>query len=129
MKSVAQDGKKVKPIPPPTPAHFTDRTTSRTNLTSLKPAEEIFFFSFPPKLLLPFCPFFFYSFFLPSFNYSFVLIFVKFPSYLASIFLYSYALPSIAFLFPFSLLPFFVPPFHFFPTGETRKTGVMKRPE
>ena len=48
-----------------------DRKTSRTNLTSLKPAEDFFLFlsSSPPEFLLPFCPsFLFYSFFLPSFT-------------------------------------------------------------
>ena len=104
-----------------------NRTTSRTNLTSLKPAEDFFFSflsSFPPEFLLPFCPSvfllfclpsilcLFYSFFLPSFIYSFVLIFVKIP-YLASnlsLFLlpsfFSFSIP----FFPPSLLPFFSPP-------------------
>ena len=85
-KSVAQEGRKGKPIPLPTPSRFTDRKTSRTNLTNLKPAGDfffslsLFFFSFPPKFPLPFCPSFFfiifsflpllfYSFFLPSFIY------------------------------------------------------------
>ena len=139
-KSVAQEGRKVKPILPTTPSRWTDRTTSRTNLTSLKPAEDdffsffFFFFRsfFPPEFLLPCCTSFFsysfflpsftlfYSFFLPSFIYSVVLIFVKkFLLILPPIFLYSYSLPSFTFLFPFSLLPFFffffLPPFLFFP--------------
>ena len=130
-KNVAQEGRKVKPILPTTPSCSTDRTTSRTNLTSLKPAEDFFysFFlsSFPPEFLLPFCPSVFYlvllpsilylfnCFFLPSFIYSFVLIFVKIPSYLASD-LSLFLLPSILpFLFPFSLLPLFsfLPPSSF----------------
>ena len=75
-KSVAQEGRKVKRILPTLPSHSIDRTTSRTNLTGLKPAEDFFLFfsfflsSFPPEFLLPFCPsFFFYSFFLPSFTF------------------------------------------------------------
>ena len=47
MKSVAREGRKVKPILPTTPSLSTDRKTSRTNLTSLKPAEDFFLF-FPP---------------------------------------------------------------------------------
>ena len=114
---MAQEGRKKKPIPPTTPSRFTDRKTSRTNLTGLKPGEDVFFVSFPPKFLLLFCPFFlfllpsilyhFYSFFLPSFIYSFILIFVKIPSYLAFNLFYSFFLPSLPFLFLFSLLPFF----------------------
>ena len=42
-KSVAQEGRKVKPIPPPTPSLFTDRKNSRTDQTSLKTAEDFFF--------------------------------------------------------------------------------------
>ena len=85
-KSVAQEGRKVKPILPTTPSHFTDRKTSRTNLTNLKPAEDVFFpyllfFSPIPlnsfflsvllSFLIPssFHPLLFYSFFLPSFIY------------------------------------------------------------
>ena len=128
VKSVAQEGRKVKPILPTTPSCSTDRKTSRTNLTGLKLAEDFFFFlsSFPPEFLLPFFFFFsfllppilylFYAFFLPSFIYSFVLIFVKIPSYLASdisLFLLpsflSYSIP----FFPHSLLFFFCPPFSF----------------
>ena len=99
VKSVAQEGRKVKPIPPPTPSHFTDRKTSRTDLTDLKPVEHFFFPFF--SLLLPFCPgFSFYSFFLPSFIYLFILIFVKIPSsYLSSDLFYSFFLPSFTFLF------------------------------
>ena len=125
MKSVAQEGRKVKPILPNNPSRSTDRKTSRTNLTSLKPAEDFFFFlsSFPPGLLLPFYPSFFFSFlltsilylfcsfFLPSFIYSFVLIFVKIPSYLASD-LSLFLLPSfLSFSIPFPFLPF---SFYFF---------------
>ena len=120
-KSVAQDGRKVQPILATTPSRFTDRKTSRTNLTCLKPADDFFFFvsSFPPEFLLPFCPsFFFYIpsyfhplpflFLLPAFFYLFfVLIFVKIPSYLASD-LSLFPLPSFLFLFPISLLPFFL---------------------
>ena len=43
VKSVAQEGRKVKPILPTTPSRFTDRKTSRTDLTGLKPAEDFFF--------------------------------------------------------------------------------------
>ena len=76
----------------------------------------------------------FYSFFLSSIIYVFILIFVKIPSYLSSDLFYSFFLPSdhtsIPFLFPFSFLPFY---FFFllspFPTGETIKPGVLKRPE
>ena len=138
---MAQEGRKVKPLPPTTPSRFTDRKTGRTNLTGLKKAEDFFFFpSFPPKFLLPFCAsFFLYSFFLASFTYFilssclllFVLIFVKkFLLILPPIFLYSYSLPSFPFLFPFSLLPYiFFAPIPLFPTGETRKPEVLKRPE
>ena len=41
-KSEAQEGRKVKPIHLHTPSHFTDRKTSKTNLTGLKPTEDIF---------------------------------------------------------------------------------------
>ena len=70
-KSVAKEGRKVKPILPTTPSRSTDRKTSRTNLTHLKPAEDFFFLSyFLTEFLLRFCPsFFFYSFFLPSFTF------------------------------------------------------------
>ena len=122
MNSVAREERKVKPILPNTPSHFTDRKTSRTNLTGLNTAEDFLFFlsSFPPEFLLLFCPYFFFlfllpsilylfkSFFLPSFIYSFVLIFVKIPSYLASD-LSLFLLPSFL---SFSI-PFF-PPSHFF---------------
>ena len=160
MKSVAQEGRKVKPILPTTPSCSIDRKTSKTNLNSLKPAEDLFYFLFsfssffflsffPPEFLLPlsffsFIPSFllppilyhFYVFFLPSFIYSVVLIFVKkFLLILPPIFLYSYSLPSFPFPFPFSLLPlwvcsfFFFAPIPLFPTGEKRKHGVLKRPE
>ena len=112
-----------------------NRTTSRTNLTSLKPAEDLFFFLsfFPPEFFLPFSFFLFlfllpsilylsYSFFLPSFIYSVVLIFVKIPSYLASDLSLFLPVPSFPFLFPFSLLPFSLSlllfaPIPLFPTG------------
>ena len=99
MKRVAHEGRKVKPIPPTTPSRFTDRKTSRMNL---KPAEDFFFFSlfcFSPfplnpffiSVLLPFFipfsfhPLIFYTFFLPSFIYFLILIFVKISfSYLSS---------------------------------------------
>ena len=107
-KSVAQEGRKVKPILPTTPAHSTDRTTSRTNLTSLKPTEHFFIFflsSFSPEFLLPA---FFYLF--CCFNYCLI------PSYLASD-LSLFLLPSfLSFSISFSLLPFFFflfPPFSF----------------
>ena len=81
MNTVAQEGIKVKPIPPPTSSHFTDRKTSRTDLTGLKPAED-FFFLFPPfpqnffflsVLLSFFIPssFLYFLFFLPAFFYLF----------------------------------------------------------
>ena len=143
----------MKPIPPTTASRSTDRTTSRTNQTGLKPAED-FFFPFPPfplncssflffLFLLPPILYLFYAFFLPSFIYSFVLICVKIPCYLASD-LSLFPLPSFLFLFPFSLLPFFYfycyffilffdyyysPPLSLFPTGETTKPGVLKRLE
>ena len=149
---MAQEGRKEKPILPTTPSHSTDRKTSRTNLTDLKSAEDFFFFlsSFPPEFLLLFCPSFFslfllpsilylfYSFFLPSFIYSVVLIFVKIPSYLASdlsLFLLpsflSFSIPFFppSLLFFFSFLFFFFAPIPLFPTGETTKPGVLKRPE
>ena len=128
MKSGAQEGRKVKLILPTPPSRSTDWKTSRTNLTSLEPAEE-FFFPFPPFplisfflsvllsffiVLLPSILYFFYSFFLPSFIYSLVLIFVKIPSYLAS----DLSLFLLPFLHSFSI-PFFppslIPPFLFFP--------------
>ena len=69
VKSVTPEGRKVKPIPPTTPSCFSDKKTSRTDLTGLKQAEDLVFLSFF-SLLLPFCPsFFFYSFFLPSFTF------------------------------------------------------------
>ena len=126
--SVAQEGRKVKPILPTTPSRSTDRKISKTNLAGLKPAEDFFFFpfpsSFPPEFLHPFCPSFFflfllpsilyhfYSYFLPSFIYSVVLIFVKIPSYLASD-LSLFLLPSFL---SFSI-PFFPPspPLYFCP--------------
>ena len=133
----------MKPIPATTPSRCTDRTTSRINLTSLKPAEDFFFSppfplsSFFLSVLLSFCipssfhPLLFYSFFLPSFIYYFVLIFDKFPSsYLSSNLFYSFFLPSFPFLFPFSppsLLHFF-PLLSLLPTGETIKPGALKRP-
>ena len=134
----------MKPILPTTPSHSTDRKTSRTNLSGLKPVEDISF-PFPPfplnSFVLSVLLSFFYSFFLPSFTFFipssclllFILLFyflLKFLLILPLIFLYSFFLPSFPFLFPFSLLPFF-PPAHFwlFPTGETTKHGVLKRPE
>ena len=144
----------MKPILPTTPSLCTDRTTSRTNLTSLKPAKDLFFFScffflsfFPPEFLLPFCPSFFfysfflrsftffYSFFLPSFIYSVVFIFVKIPSYLASdlsLVLLPSSLPFLLFYFLFPSFPsffFLSSPLSLFPTGEKTKPGVLKRLE
>ena len=138
MKSVAQEGRKVKPIPPTTPSHFTDRKTSRTNLTSLKPAED-FFLSFPLNsfflsvlfsFFIPssFHPLLFHSIFLPSFIF-FILIFVKIPHLSSHLFLLlppSY-LPFSMPLFPLSFSFFFL--LSPFPTGETIKPGAMKRPE
>ena len=122
----------MKPILPTTPSHSTDRTTSRTNLTGLKPAEDFFFFlsSFPPEFLLPLSLFssfllppilyHFYVFFLPSFIYFYVLIFVKIPSYPASdlsLFLLPSFLPFLLFYFLFPSFPYFFisffPPFSF----------------
>ena len=131
----------MKPILPTTPSHSIDRTTSRTNLTSLKPAEDLFFFflllfffpSFPLKsfflsvLLSLFIPFSFHPlpflFLLPAFFYLFCCFNFckKIPSYLASN-LSLFLLPSfLSFSIPFfppSLLLsffFFLPPFLFFP--------------
>ena len=137
MKSVAQEERKVKPILPTTPSHSTDRTTSRTTLTSLKPAEELFFsssssFCFPSfplnsfflsVLLSVFIPSSFNPlpllFLLPAFFYLFccLILVKKFFLILPPIFLYSYCLPSFPFLFPFSFLLsfFFFAPFLFFP--------------
>ena len=149
MKSVAQEGRKEKPILPNTVSLSTDRKTHRTNLTPLKPAEDFFFFlsSLPPEFLLPFCPSsFFYSFFLPSYIYNFILFLVKIPSSYLSSELFLFPLPSFlscflpSFLSPFlrSVLPFLFysrfPSFTFFflspfPTDETIKPGALKRPE
>ena len=128
-KSVAQEGRKVKPILPTTPSHSTDRKRSRTNLTGLKPAEDIFFFLRPFPVNSVFWSVllsFFYSFFLQSYTLFipssclllFILLFyllLKFLLILPPIFLYSFFLPSFPFLFPFSLRPFsfFYPPFSF----------------
>ena len=121
VKSVAQEGRKVKPILPTIPSRFTDRKTSRTNLTTLKPAEDFFSLSFPHtsfflsvvlSFFIPssFHPLLFYSFFLPSFIYFFILIFVKIPSSYLSSDLYFFFLPSIPFLFlnPSFILIFFL---------------------
>ena len=132
----------MKPIPPTTPSHFTDRKTSRSKLTNLKPAEDYFFFppfpldSFFLSVLLSFSiPFSFHPLpsllLLPALFYCFILIFVKIPSsYLSSNF-FLFLLLSIPFLFPFSYLPFsfFLPLLPLFPTGEIMKPGVLKRPE
>ena len=126
MKSVAQEGRKVKPILPNTPSHFTDRKTSRTNLTGLKPAKD-FFFSFP---LNSFFLSVLLSFFIPSscIVYLFISIFVKTPYLSPDLFLsflpsfHSFTIPLLFLLFFFFLLS----PFR---TGETRKPGVLKRPE
>ena len=99
-KSVAQEGRKLKPIPPHTPSSFTDRKTTKTDLTGLKPTEDIFF-SFSLN-----------SFFLPSFLPSFP------PSVLPSF--RSFSIP-----FSFHLFLYTSP----FPTGETIKPGALKRPE
>ena len=100
VKNVAQEGRKVKPIPPPTHSRITDRKINRTNLTGLKRAED-FPFLFPPFALNSF--------------------FLSVPLS----FFYSLFLPSFPFLFPFSLLPFFFSLFFFsspislFPTDKT----------
>ena len=130
MKSVAQEGRKVKPILPTTPSHFTHRTTSRTNLSGLKPAEDFFFF--PPFPLNSFLLSVLLSFFIPSsfhplpflfflpacFIYCFHSIFLKIPSNLASdlplFLLPSFLSFSISF-FPPSLLFFSLPSFLFLP--------------
>ena len=90
-KSVAQEGRKVKPFFPPTPFHFTDSKTRRTDLTSLKPAEDIFI-----KFLLPFSPSFFFipSSFLPSFTFLFIL-----PAFLPFHFHSFYLLSHLLFYF------------------------------
>ena len=118
---MAQEGRKVKPIPPNTPSRFTDRKTSRTNLTHLKPAQDFFFpppfplnsfflsvllsFFIPPSFhLLPFL------FLLPAFFYLlFILIFVKISSsFLSSNIFYCVFHPSFFyFSIPFSFLHFF----------------------
>ena len=132
---MAQEGRKVKPIPPTTPSPFTDRNTSRTILTSLKPAEDFFFPQLYPRIcyyfqpfllflfLLPSILYLFHSFFLPSFIYCFVLKLLKLLLILAPTFLYSFFLPSFPFLFPFQLLPFsfFFSPVSLFLTSETIK--------
>ena len=136
---MAQEGRKVKPIPATTPSRFTNRKTSRSKLTNLKPAEDYFFFppfplnSFFLSVLLSFSiPFSFHPLpsllLLPAFFYCFILIFVKIPSsYLSSNFFYSFFFP-----FPFySLSPTFPSPSFFpllspFPTGETIKPGALK---
>ena len=117
MKSVGQEGRKVKPIPPTTASHFTDRKTSRTDLTCLKPAEDFFFSPFQLNsfflsvllsFFIPFSfnPLLFYSFFLP-FIYFIILIFVKILLILPPIiFVLPSFLPSITFIRPSSLLPF-----------------------
>ena len=131
-KSMAQEGRKLKPILPTNPSRSTDRKTSRTNLTSLKPAEDFFFsfFFFPLSPWIPSSFLSFFLFFIPSSFHPLPFLFLlpaffylfccfnfcqNIPSYFASD-LYSYSLPSFPFLFPFSFLPFFFsPPFLFFP--------------
>ena len=126
---MAQEGGKVKPIIPTTPSHFTDRKTSSTNLTGLKPAQDFSFF--PPFPLNSFFLSVLLSFLIPSsfhplpflfllnaFFYFFVLIFVKIPSYLSSDLFLSFLPSFFSFSIPFSpssLLPFFFPFFLFFP--------------
>ena len=118
VKSMAQEGKKVKRILPTTPSRSTDRKTSRNNRMGLKPAKDFWFFFTPFPLnsfFLSVLSFFILSSFHPLpflfllmafFNF-FCLIFVKIPSsYLSSDFFYSYFLLSFPFVFPFSLLPF-----------------------
>ena len=127
------------------PLHRQDN--SRNNLNGLKPTEDFFFSlsSFPPEFLLPFFFFsvllppiryLFYVFFLPSFIYFYVLIFVKIPSYLdsdLSLFLLPFFLPFLLFYFLFpsftSSFFFLSSPLSLFPTSETTKPGVLKRLE
>ena len=129
-KSVAHEGRKVKPIPTPTPSCFTDRKTSRTDLICLKPAEDFFFYSFSPSVLLyflipsSFLPLPFYSFFLPSFIFSFNFCYNSFFSFLRSFFIPSSFLLSFPFLLLFPSFLFFLPPF---PTGDTIIPGALKR--
>ena len=144
MEECGSGREKSETNPSNHPSCFTHRKTSTTNLTSLKPAEDFFFFSFlssfSPEFLLPFCPSFFlfllpsilylfYSFFLPSLI-CFILIFVKILSYPASN-LSLFLLPSfLSFSIPFFPPSLFLPPpFSLFPTGETIKPGVLKTPE
>ena len=129
---MAQEGRKVKPILPTTPSRSTDRTTSRTKLTSLKPTEDLSFsfFFFPSSFFFPSFPLnsFFLSvllsFFIPSPFYPLPFLFLlpaffylfccfnfcqKIPSYLASD-LSLFLLPSFL---SFSI-PFFPPSGFFF---------------
>ena len=138
-ESVAQEGRKVKPILPTTASRSTDRTTRRTNLTTLKPAEDdffSFFFSFfvPSFPLNSFFLSVLLSFFIPSSFHPLPLLFLlpaffylfccfnfcqKIPSYLASdlslFLLPSFLSFSIPFFLPSILLLFFLPPFLFRP--------------
>ena len=137
MKSVAQEGRKVKPIPPTTPSPFTDRKTSRTKLNRLKPAEDNFFSPFPLNsfflsVLLSFSflflPSFTFLFLLPAFFYFFALIFLKI-SYLSSNLFKFHLPPFLSFSIPFfppSLL-LFSPLLSLFPTDETIKHIALKR--
>ena len=108
---MAQEGRKVKPIPPTTPSRFTDKT-SRIDLTVLKPAED-FLFSFPLNsfflsvLLYFFIPSSFHPlpflFLLPAYFYLFCCFNFcqKIASYLASD-LSLFLLPSfLSFSIPF----------------------------
>ena len=134
---MAQEGRKVKPILPTTPSRSTERKTSRTNLTGLKPAEDFFFLSsFPPEFLLPFCPSSYHP--LPFFIHSsclllFIVLFKfllknSFLSCLRSFFIPSSFLPFLFYSF-FPSFRFLFSPLSLFPTGETIKPGVLKRPE
>ena len=129
VKSVAQEGRKVKQIPPPTPSCFlVSCGTSRTDVTGLKQQKK-FFFPFPLNSF--FLPSFTFLFLLPAFFYFFILIFVKIPSSYLSSNLFLFLLPSfLSFSIPFSFIPFsFFSLLSPFPTGETIKPGALKRPE
>ena len=133
----------MKPILPTTPSRFTDRKTSRTNLTGLKPAEDFFFPPFPLNsfflsVLLSFCiPSSFHPlpflFFLPAFFYLFFCFtFCKNPLFLSFLQSFLFLIPSflsfsIPFFHPSLLLP--PPRLSLFPTGDTIKPRALKRSE
>ena len=123
----------MKPVPPPSPSCFTDRKASRTDPTCLKPGDSphlnSFFLTVLLSLFIPssILPLLFNSFFLPSFIYLLIFIFVKIlSSFLSSDLFYSFFLPFI--FYSFFLPPFSFSLFHPVPTGETIKPGALKRP-